>query len=39
MICVECKSGRRCEIGKSHQLEQEEFIEFLHVKGVDSSAA
>ena len=39
LVCVECRSGRRCEIGKSHQVELEEFIEFLHVKGVDSSAA
>ena len=39
MICVECRSSRHCEIGKSHQAELEEFIQFLHVKGIDSSAA
>lgn len=39
MICIECRSSRHCEIGKSHQAELEEFIQFLHVKGIDSSAA
>jgi hypothetical protein len=39
MVCAECKSSRHCEIGKSQQADLEEFIQFLHLKGIDSSAA